>query len=168
MKKFHSTLTKLLVFAALSFVPTAAFAQQSTQGETAMNMPYTPVFPVGDKNTAYQQFFTGQSYLSMLSLHPTSPIGNVTFEPKARTHWHSHKGGQILLITNGQGWYQEWQKEARPLKAGDVVEIPADVKHWHGAAKDSWFTHVSIEVDRDKGASEWMEPVSDEDYNKLP
>lgn len=166
--KMIKILTQSVLLAGILFTPSILSAQNTAQGETAMNIPYQPIFPLGKENTAYQQFFTGQSYLSMLSLHPTSPIGNVTFEPKARTHWHSHKGGQILLVTNGKGWYQEWQKEARPLKAGDVVEIPADVKHWHGACKDSWFTHISIEVDRNKGASEWLEPVSDTDYDKLP
>ena len=93
---------------------------------------------------------------------------NVTFEPKCRNNWHiHHKGGQILLVTAGRGWYQAWGEEPRELKAGDVVNIPAEVKHWHGAAKDSWFTHIAIEVPSEGGSNEWLEPVTDEEYNKL-
>ena len=95
-------------------------------------------------------------------------IGNVTFEPGCRNNWHiHHKGGQILLVTNGRGYYQEWGKPAQELKPGDVVNIPPEVKHWHGAAKDSWFCHLAIEVSAKNAANEWLEPVSDEDYLKL-
>ena len=95
------------------------------------------------------------------------PIGNVTFEPGCRNSWHKHPGGQVLLVTGGRGYYQEWGKAARELHAGDVVIIPGNVKHWHGAARDSWFVHLSIEVNPGKGPAEWLEPVSDEDYNSL-
>ena len=96
-------------------------------------------------------------------------IGNVTFEPGCRNHWHiHHKGGQILLVTAGQGYYQEWGKPAQELKTGDVVNIPAGVKHWHGAAKDSWFQHLSLEVPGEGTSNEWLEPVTDEVYDKLP
>lgn len=99
-------------------------------------------------------------------------IGNVTFEPGCRNNWHAHKatkgGGQILLCTAGRGWYQEWGKPAQALKEGDVVVIPTGVKHWHGAAKDSWFVHLSIEVPGEGTGNEWLEPVSVEDYEKLP
>ncbi len=98
-------------------------------------------------------------------------IGNVTFEPGCRNNWHIHKadkgGGQILLCTGGKGWYQEWGKPAQELNAGDVVHIPAGVKHWHGAAKDSWFVHIAVEVPGENTSSEWCEPVSDEEYNNL-
>ena len=93
---------------------------------------------------------------------------NVTFEPGCRNNWHiHHKGGQILLVTSGRGYYQEWGKPAQELKTGDVVNIPAEVKHWHGAAKDSWFAHVAISVPAKDASTEWLEEVSDEDYNKL-
>lgn len=128
------------------------------------------VFPMGEKNEAYAKYFKGQSYLNMLSTEQVV-IGNVTFEPGCRNNWHIHHaesgGGQILLVTAGRGYYQEWGKTARELAAGDVVNIPAGVKHWHGAAKDSWFAHLAVEVPAEAGHTEWLEPVSDEDYNSL-
>lgn len=128
------------------------------------------VFETGKENDAFAKFFVGQSYLNMLSTEQVV-IGNVTFEPACRNNWHIHHaksgGGQILLVTAGRGYYQEWGKSARELKPGDVVNIPAGVKHWHGAAKDEWFQHLAIEVPAEEGKTEWCEPVSDEDYNKL-
>lgn len=95
-------------------------------------------------------------------------IGNVTFEPACRNNWHiHHKGGQMLLVTAGEGYYQEWGKPAQKLKAGDVVNIPAEVKHWHGATKDSFFSHLAIEVPAVGGSNEWLEPVTDEEYLQL-
>ena len=128
------------------------------------------VFPVGNKNDAYAKYFIGQSYLNMLSTEQVI-IGNVTFEPGCRNNWHIHHadkgGGQILIVTAGKGWYQEWGKAPRALKAGDVVNIPAGVKHWHGAAKDGYFQHLAIEVPAENGKPEWCEPVSDAEYDKL-
>lgn len=125
------------------------------------------VFPIGEKNSAFAQYFIGQSYLNMLTTKQIG-IGNVTFEPGCRNNWHiHHKGGQILLVTGGRGWYQEWGKPAQELKAGDVVDIAPEVKHWHGAAKDSWFAHLAIEVPSEGGSNEWLEPVLDDEYNKL-
>lgn len=128
------------------------------------------VFPRGEKNDAYAKYFVGQSYLNMLSLEQVV-IGNVTFEPGCRNNWHIHKavsgGGQILLVTAGRGYYQEWGHEARELNPGDVVNIPAGVKHWHGAAPDSWFAHIAIEAPAEEGSNEWCEPVADDYYNKL-
>ncbi|AKP67300.1 cupin domain-containing protein [Companilactobacillus ginsenosidimutans] len=125
------------------------------------------VFPVGDKNDAYAQYFIGQSYLKGL-VSPEANIdfgvGNVTFEPSCRNNWHIHHNGyQILLVTGGEGWYQEFGKPAQLLKQGDVVVIHEGVKHWHGATKDSWFSHVAIT----SGESEWLEEVTDEEYDKL-
>jgi quercetin dioxygenase-like cupin family protein len=112
--------------------------------------------------------FNGTVWLKMLTaFDPACPIGNVTFEPGCRNNWHKHAGGQILLVTGGRGYYQQWGKPARELHAGDVVNIPADVKHWHGAAKESWFVHLAIEVNPEKGPATWLEPVADEDYNAL-
>ena len=126
------------------------------------------LFGFGKENVAYAQYFTGKSYLQPITTENGVPMYNVTFEPKCRNNWHiHHKGGQILLVTAGRGWYQEWGKEARELKAGDVVNIPAEVKHWHGAAKDSWFTHIAVEVPSESASNEWLEPVPDEEYNKL-
>ncbi len=125
------------------------------------------VFPMGGPNEAFARYFVGQSYLNMLSTEQVA-IGNVTFEPKCRNNWHiHHKGGQILLCTAGRGYYQEWGKEAVELHPGDVVHILPEVKHWHGAAADSWFAHLAVEVPAEGAANEWLEPVSDEDYNKL-
>ena len=131
---------------------------------------FQEIFPRGGENTAFARYFVGKSYLNMLSTEQVS-IGNVTFEPGCRNNWHIHRaargGGQILLVTAGRGWYQEWGKPARELQAGDVVNIPANVKHWHGAARDSWFAHLAVEVPGEETANEWLEPVSDADYSQL-
>lgn len=128
------------------------------------------VFPAGEKNEVFAQYFAGQSYLNILSTRQVS-IANVTFEPGCRNNWHVHRakdgGGQILLVTAGRGYYQEWGKPARELFPGDVVNIPANIKHWHGAAPNSWFAHLAIEVPAEGAANEWLEPVTDEEYGKL-
>ena len=128
------------------------------------------VFPRGGENTAYARYFTGTSYLNMLTTQGVS-IGNVTFEPGCRNNWHIHHaksgGGQILLVTGGRGWYQEWGQPARELHTGDVVVIPAGVKHWHGAARDSWFVHLAVEVPGEETSNEWLESVDDEQYGAL-
>ena len=127
------------------------------------------LFGLGEENP-YGEFFTGKSYLNMLTTEGVV-VANVTFEPGCRNNWHIHHaeegGGQILLATDGEGWYQEEGKPAQKLTPGSVVEIPAGVKHWHGAAKDSQFTHIAIEVPAVNGSNEWLEPVSDEEYDKL-
>lgn len=125
------------------------------------------VFPMGGKNEAFAQYFIGQSYLNMLTTERVA-IGNVTFEPGCRNNWHiHHKGGQILLVTAGRGYYQEWGQPARELHPGDVVNIPPEVKHWHGAKADSWFSHIALEVPGEECRNEWCEPVSEEDYRRL-
>ena len=128
------------------------------------------VFPIGNKNDAYAQYFDGQSYLNMLSLEQVI-VCNVTFEPGCRNHWHIHHaksgGGQMLIVTAGRGYYQEWGQPARELHPGDVVHIPANVKHWHGAAPTEWFQHLAVEVAGEETSNEWCEPVSDEDYGGL-
>lgn len=130
------------------------------------------MFGLGESNDTYAKYFIGQSYLNPLTdPNETVFIANVTFEPGCRNNWHIHKtikgGGQLLLCTNGRGWYQEWGKEAQELHPGDVVTIPTGVKHWHGAAKDSWFSHLAVEVPGEQTGSEWLEPVSTESYNAL-
>ncbi len=128
------------------------------------------IFPIGQPNDAYAQYFIGQSYLAPVSSEQVG-INNVTFEPGCRNNWHIHHatkgGGQLLVCVAGTGWYQEWGKPARLLRPGDVVNIPARVKHWHGATVDSWFAHLAIEVPGEKTSNEWLEPVTDEEYNKL-
>ena len=129
----------------------------------------TIFFPIGEPNP-YGEFFVGQSYLAPLSTTQV-PVYNVTFEPGCRNNWHTHHaasgGGQMLICVGGRGWYQEWGKEAVEMTPGTVVNIPANVKHWHGAAGDSWFSHLAIEVEGENTSNEWQEPVSDEDYGKL-
>ena len=128
---------------------------------------FEQIFPLGEKNEAYAQYFVGQSYLAPLTSDGVS-TNNVTFEPGCRNNWHiHHKGGQILLCTAGTGWFQDEGKPAQVLKPGDVVNIAPGVKHWHGASKDSWFSHVAIAVPAEGASNEWLEPVSDEDYSKL-
>lgn len=131
------------------------------------------VFGKGTANTAYAQYFIGQSYLNPLTEAGKSSVAlaNVTFEPGCRNNWHIHHarkgGGQILICTAGEGWYQEEGKPAVSLSAGSVITIPAEVKHWHGAKKDSWFSHIAVEVPGEMTSNEWLEPVSDESYEEL-
>lgn len=126
-------------------------------------------FPIGEPNP-FGKYFIGNSYLAPVSAEQI-PIFNVTFEPACRNNWHIHHaksdGGQMLICVGGRGYYQEWGKAARELHPGDVVNIPANVKHWHGAAPDSWFSHLAIEIEGEDGSTEWCEPVSDYDYKKL-
>lgn len=125
------------------------------------------IFGFGEENP-YGKYFTGKSYLNPITTTNGVPMYNVTFEPGCRNNWHiHHKGGQILLVTQGRGYYQEWGKPAQELHPGDVVNISPETKHWHGAAKDSWFTHIAVEVPAKDGSNEWLERVSDEEYNKL-
>ncbi|MDD3403356.1 MAG: carboxymuconolactone decarboxylase family protein [Hespellia sp.] len=130
----------------------------------------TILFPIGAPNDGFAQYFVGQSYLAPIS---TKQVGiyNVTFEPGCRNNWHIHHadkgGGQILVCIGGRGYYQEWGKEAIEMKPGDCINIPVDVKHWHGAAADSWFSHLAIEVPGENGRNEWLEAVNDEQYQTL-
>ena len=128
------------------------------------------VFPIGEPNNAYAKYFVGQSYLAPVSTNQVG-IFNVTFEPGCRNNWHIHHadkgGGQILVCIAGRGYYQEEGKEAVEMKPGDCINIPAGVKHWHGAAPDSWFSHLAIEVPGENCSNEWLEAVSDDEYRKL-
>lgn len=127
------------------------------------------MFPIGEPNP-YGDYFAGQSYLAPVSTEQI-PIYNVTFEPACRNNWHIHHakngGGQMLICIGGRGWYQEYGKEPRELNPGDIVNIPAEVKHWHGAAKDSWFAHLAVEIQGEDSSTEWCEAVSDSEYGKL-
>lgn len=128
------------------------------------------LFPIGKPNDGFAQYFIGRSYLAPVSTEQVG-IFNVTFEPGCRNNWHVHHadkgGGQILVCVAGRGYYQEWGKEAVEMKPGDCINIPVGVKHWHGAAKDSWFSHLAIEVPGENGSNEWLEPVNDEQYGML-
>ena len=131
------------------------------------------MFGMGQPNEAFAQFFIGDSFLNPLTKPGESVVGlaNVNFAPGCRNNWHIHHaksgGGQMLICTAGEGWYQEEGKEAVSLVPGTVITIPAEVKHWHGAAADSWFQHLAIEVPAEGASNEWLEAVSDEEYGKL-
>lgn len=129
------------------------------------------IFPIGEPNTAYAKYFIGNSYLAPISTSQI-PFANVTFEPGCRNNWHIHKatkgGGQMLVGVAGRGWYQEEGKPAVEILPGTVINIPANVKHWHGAAKDSWFAHHAFSVPGEETSAEWLEPVTDAEYEKLP
>ncbi len=152
---------------AWSAFPLIAEVYGEEEGTPAKDLS---VFPVGEKNDAFAQYFIGQSYLAPVSTAQV-PVFNVTFEPGCRNNWHIHYaksgGGQMLLCVAGRGWYQEEGKEAQELHPGDVVNIPANVKHWHGAAKDCWFQHLAVEVPGEESRTEWCEAVTDEVYGKL-
>ncbi len=130
------------------------------------------IFGQGEPNDAFAEYFIGNSYLNPL-VDKTSPLflANVTFEPRCRNNWHIHKstngGGQLLICTAGYGWYQEEGKEAISLEPGMVITIPANVKHWHGAKKDSWFSHISVEVPGENTENVWLDSVTEEEYNNL-
>ena len=128
------------------------------------------IFPIGEPNTAYAKYFIGNSYI-----YPVTNVGvnlsNVTFEPGCRNNWHIHHatsgGGQLLVCIAGEGWYQEEGKPAVRMRPGDVVNIPANVKHWHGASKDKWFAHLAMDIPGENKSNEWLEPVDDEHYNSV-
>ena len=135
-----------------------------TELSLSLDIPAS-AWPKGEPNSAYAQYFTGNSYLAPLE----GGIANVTFEPRCRNNWHIHHGAvQVLICVFGRGWYQEWGKEAVPMTPGTIIAIPAEVKHWHGAGRDSWFQHLTYHKDVQDGASnEWLEPVTDEIYDVL-
>lgn len=158
MKALKSLVVASLVLAGLG----TSFAAE-------VKAPIDTVFAQGPSNP-YGKFFTGQSYLTMLSENDktfNAPIGNVTFEPKARTFWHKHSGGQILLVISGEGRYQERGQSVR-IKKGDVVRIAPNVEHWHGGGIDTWMTHISVETNVPNNKSTWLKPVSDKDFASQP
>lgn len=127
---------------------------------------YKPVFAKGEQNP-YATYFTGKSYLANLSDYDDTlkmPVANVTFEPCTRTNWHYHTGGQVLLVTNGEGRHQIRGKEIEILKPGDVIKVGPNVEHWHGAAPDSWFSHIALTPNSDDNKPIWLEPVNDTEY----
>ena len=138
----------------------------------AENSDFTPMFGMGAPNEAFAQYFVGNSYLNPLTSAAECGVGlaNVTFEPGCRNNWHVHhaksSGGQILVCVAGRGFYQEWGKPAQELRPGNVVNIAPGVKHWHGAAPDSWFSHLALEVPGEEASNEWLESVNDKEYLK--
>jgi len=167
-KIFLLVLSVLFLTSNLSFA--FSFNKKGGKMQTLTEYQKKIMFPIGNTNDAYAKYFIGQSYIAPISTEQVK-MYNVTFEPKCRNNWHIHKakacGGQILIAIGGRGYYQEWGKEPIEMKAGSVVNIPANVKHWHGAAPDSWFSHIAVEVDGVETSNEWLEPVTDEEYSKL-
>ena len=146
------------------------WAEESTGKDGKAAFQKEMIFPIGEPNTAYARYFKGNSYLARISNEQVC-IANVTFEPGCRNNWHIHHatkgGGQMLIGVAGRGWYQEEGKPAQEMLPGTVIHIPAGVKHWHGAAADSWFAHLAFEVEGEHASNEWLEPVSDEEYRLL-
>ena len=140
------------------------------EADDGQGATFKPTFGMGEPNDAYAAYFTGQSYLNPLTSADAAGVAlsNVTFEPGCRNSWHIHHadkgGGQVLIVTDGRGWYQEWGRDPQLLTPGDVVVIPAGVKHWHGAARDSWMSHIAFEVPGENTSNEWLEPVTDNQY----
>ena len=162
-------LTLIALFLTSNFSFAFSFGRRNKM-QTLAEYQKTITFPIGNTNDAYKQYFIGQSYIAPISTKQVK-MYNVTFEPKCRNNWHIHKaktgGGQILIAIGGRGYYQEWGKSPVEMKPGDVINIPANVKHWHGAASDSWFSHIAVEVDGEETSNEWLEPVNDEEYGKI-
>ncbi len=151
---------KFFIFMFLTIIPYVSGAQEMKQSEI------DTVFGQGEENP-YGEFFSGQTYLKRLSENDNiwnSSLANVTFEPGARTNWHKHSGGQILLVIGGEGRYQERGGKIRVLHKGDVVRIAPDIEHWHGASPNSWFTHISVETNLPNNTSTWLEPVNEQEY----
>lgn len=142
----------------------------SLKSQNKMNteVPKISDFPAGKENTAYAQYFIGKSWLAPLteSKELNVPLSNVTFEPGSRNNWHSHTGGQLLIVVGGEGLYQERGKPARYLKSGDIVEIAPNVEHWHGATATTWFSHLATTGNPQTNENKWLEPVTDEIYNE--
>lgn len=136
--------------------------------EMKTEVPKISEFPTGNENKGFEQYFTGKSWLAPLTNNKklSVPMFNVTFEPGCRNNWHTHTGGQILIAVGGAGYYQERGKAARRLLPGDVVEIAPDVEHWHGAAPDSWFSHIAVECNPQINKNTWLEPVNEKEYAK--
>jgi 4-carboxymuconolactone decarboxylase len=130
-------------------------------------VPKISDFPTGAENTGYAQYFSGRSWLAPLTNDKrlNVPMSNVTFEPGCRNNWHSHSGGQILIAIGGAGYYQERGKPAVSMAPGDIIEVAPDKEHWHGAAPDSWFSHIAIACNPELNENTWLEPVSDDQYH---
>lgn len=162
----HCLKTFIFILAGVLLAALSGEVSAQNMEKTEKQPQAVSAFPVGEENTAYARYFTGRSYLAPLTGDSELgvPISNVTFEPSCRNHWHSHTGGQILIAVGGVGYYQEKDRPARKLTPGDVVEIAPGVIHWHGAAPDSWFSHLAIECHPQTNRNTWLEPVSDREY----
>ncbi|KIC62901.1 4-carboxymuconolactone decarboxylase [Chryseobacterium taiwanense] len=139
-----------------------------SQNKMNTEVPKISDFPTGEENTGFAQYFTGKSWLAPLTKNSdlNVPLSNVTFEPGCRNNWHSHTGGQLLIVVGGEGLYQERGKPARHLKTGDIVEIAPNIEHWHGATAGSWFSHLATTGNPKTNENKWLEPVTDEVYQE--
>ena len=159
-----------LAMAKENGITRSEIAEILTSADEKQRHQNSMIFPIGAPNDGFAQYFSGQSYLAPVSTEQVK-IFNVTFEPGCRNNWHIHEadkgGGQILICVAGRGYYQEWGKEPQELHPGDVINIMPGVKHWHGAAPDSWFSHLAVEVPGENCRSQWCEPVREEEYRKL-
>ena len=155
---------------AASNLAKGVWAEDAAGEDAKASFQREMIFPIGEPNTAYAKYFIGNSYLAPVSCEQVG-VSNVTFEPRCRNNWHIHRatsgGGQMLIGVAGRGWYQEEGKPAVEILPGTVIHIPANVKHWHGAAADGWFAHLAFEVPGENTSNEWLEPVTDEEYDKL-
>jgi len=159
----------IITFSMFLFL-TSLISCQTTKKINKMNteIPKISEYPLGEENIAFEKYFIGKSYLAQITKNEelNVPVYNVTFEPGARNNWHSHTGGQILIVVGGEGLYQEKGKVARKLKVGDVVEIAPNVVHWHGATDKSWFSHLAITCNPTINENNWFDSVNNEEYNK--
>lgn len=157
---------KIIAIVSLFILSNACSNSKQNQSNMETNIPTISAFPLGEENIAFAQYFTGRSWLAPLTGNKdlNVPMFNVTFEPTCRNNWHKHSGGQILIAVGGVGYYQERGKEAIRMEVGDVIEIAPDVEHWHGAARDSWFSHIAVESNPQSNQATWFEAVSDFEY----
>ena len=164
MRKCLSLIVCLIMVSVISNLKAEKMENIKSEGKQIS------AFPLGEKlPEQFSKYFIGQAYLAPLTKNKelNVPISNVTFEPGCRNNWHSHTGGQVLIVVGGKGWYQEEGKPAQPLKEGDVVEIAPNVVHWHGATAESWFAHLAVECNPQINQNTWLRPVTDEEYSKL-
>ncbi len=156
----------IIIAAVLVLITSCSNPKNQNTMETTV--PTISDFPVGEENTAFAEYFSGRSWLAPLTSNKdlNVPLYNVTFEPACRNNWHSHTGGQILIAVGGVGYYQERGKAAVRMEKGKVIEIAPNVEHWHGAAPDSWFSHLAITTNPQTNENKWLKPVSDEEYAK--
>ncbi|MGV6946434.1 cupin domain-containing protein [Sphingobacterium kyonggiense] len=166
MKTILKSVLARLFISLTVFLTACNNTKNQEQMETGV--PTISSFPTGEENKEFGKYFSGRTWLARLTTNKdlNVPISNVTFEPGCRNNWHSHSGGQILIVVGGTGYYQERGKPARRLSEGDVVEIAPDVEHWHGASPDSWFSHLGIGCNPQTNKDTWLEPVTDEEYNE--
>ena len=156
----------VLIIIAAIFALSTSCNNSNKENNMETTVPTISDFPVGEENTAFAKYFSGRSWLAPLTSNKdlNVPMFNVTFEPGCRNNWHSHTGGQILIAVGGVGYYQERGKAAVRMEKGKVIEIAPNVEHWHGAAPDSWFSHLAITANPQTNENNWLEAVSDEEY----